>query len=474
MKCAAPGSPTQRPGLFACTLERALQLNRSVLGKPLGSARPPLGVEALMAHLLALEQPAARELLEGGDPRERVDRKQLDRLVRTLNRLHRTRGQKRRKPSAVAVAGAAEGAQLQCRRAADSSQSQPDNKLPGTVALCALLQFFEQLETQLVDPEMMPRVLDYFLSAGPVGGMDLATRNAVSRGLHGHTMLGLLADPLCQTLVELTAVFAHDFAAIASPGLPVGGERQPDPHVLSLLSRKLGPLVLRHSSSAAVGGDGEDGKSEEELAAADTFYLMALEHGFIFGDDPEPGGGCGGGDGGGPRRQHRRLNSWVGSQQLEPITEEQLAEAAQQSPQIASSEQSGSGMFLSAKSKPGAVEWPVAVQWEGVGLHRTLLAATALVAAALAVVLLVLLQQYGSPGAFARQTDQTDLPAGWAGDRLALAVSGAQAASRFLLWMPSQIIGILLAIPITIGSIRSSVYYLIDAFVLMFFTPELS
>ena len=463
MKCAAPGSPT-RSGLFACDLEKALQLNRSVLGKPLGSARPPLGVEALMAHLLALEQPAARELLEGDDPRGRVDRKQLDRLVRTLNRLHRTRGQKRRKVSAVP--GAAEEAQ--CRRAADSA---PDQKLPGTVALCALLQFFEQLGTQLVDPEMMPRVLDYFLSAGPVSGMDLATRNAVSRGLHGHTQLGLLADPLCQTLVELTAVFAHDFAVLAAPDS--GGERRPDPHVLSLLSRKLGPVVLRH-----VAVDGEaDGKSEDELsnaraAAADTFYLMALEHGFIFGDDPEPGGsgggsGGGGGDGGGPRRQHRRVNSWLGSQQLEPITEELLAEAAQQSPQTQlspqpkSSEKSpGSGLVLSSKIKLGGVDCLAAAQWKGVHVdqHQILLAVARLVAVALAAMLLVVLQQNGWPDVHIGIW----IFRGWAGDRMALAVSGAQATARFLY-----------AIPSAMGGVRSTLYVIIDSFT-MAIAPELN
>jgi hypothetical protein len=56
--------------------------------------------------------------------------------------------------------------------------------------------------------------------------------------------------------------------------------------------------------------------------AADVFQLMALEKGFIFGDDPHPGGVSSSNGQTKKRRQHHRVNSWLVSQQLDPIHEE--------------------------------------------------------------------------------------------------------------------------------------------------------
>eukprot|EP01046_Picozoa_sp_COSAG06_P075849 COSAG06_NODE_23905_length_678_cov_1.319516_1_plen_212_part_10 len=206
--CAASarGATSRSDGcLFACDLTAAMRLNRAVIGGEGWAARAPLGVEALLAHLLAVEaRPGwAVALLQEGT-RDGVDTKQLNRLVRALNRIHRTRGQRRKKQN---IPGAAEASE--CRAAVDSTVDQGS---PGSVALCALVEFFELLRTPLVDPELMLRVLDHFRSTGPLGDMDAPTRNSVCRGLHGHTQLGLLDDPLCRMLVERTVVFAHDFA----------------------------------------------------------------------------------------------------------------------------------------------------------------------------------------------------------------------------------------------------------------------
>ena len=291
-----------------------MRLNRAVLDEGWAS-RAPLGVEAMLAHLLAVDAPPGwpAALLED-NPMDSVDVKQLDRLVRSLNRIHRSHSHRRKTQQ---VNGAAEV--QACREAVESTASQ---KLPGSVALCALIRFLEQLRTPLVNAEHMPRVLDHFRSAGPLCKMDITTRNSVCRGLHAHTQLGLLDDTLSRALVEQLAAFTHDFAVIYTrnideehAGVPTKNHGKTDSWILAQLSRLLGPRVLQNTRGAALEG-------QPTLAeAGDIFHLMALETGFIFGDDPHPGGISSAGQTG-KRRQHHRVNSWLISQQLDPIHEE--------------------------------------------------------------------------------------------------------------------------------------------------------
>lgn len=329
--CAAP--PPSAGGLFACELDTAMRLNRVVLGEAWAS-RAPLGVEAVLAHLLAIDAQTgwAVALLEE-NPMASVDMKQLDRLVRSLNRVHRTRRHRRRTRQ---VNGAAET--QACREAVDSTANQNS---PGSVALCALIQFLEQLRTPLVNPELMPRVVDHFRSAGPLSMMDMSTRHSVCQALHGHTQLGLLDDAPSRALVEQLAAFAHDFAVVHAT--VIDGQRgglkenhgKTDSRILAQLCRILGPRVLR--SVLAARDDNVVVTPEPEgqptgAEAGDIFQLMALETGFIFGDDPHPGGVSSSDAQTTKRRQHHRVNSWLVSQQLDPIHEE-FELLSQQQPQ---------------------------------------------------------------------------------------------------------------------------------------------
>ena len=292
-----------------------MRLNRAVLDEGSWASRAPLGVEAMLAHLLAVDAPPGwpAALLED-NPMDLVDVKQLERLVRSLNRIHRAHGHRRRTQQ---VSGAAEA--QACREAVESMTNR---KVPGSVALCALIRFLEQLRTPLVNAEHMHRVLDYFRSAGPLCKMDMATQNSVCRGLHAHTQLGLLDDTLSRALVEQLAAFAHDFAVIHARNIDeehaagtATNHGKTDSRILAELSRLLGPRVLRNTRVAGLQGQ------PTVAEAGDIFHLMALEAGFIFGDDPHPGGVSSDGQTG-KRRQHHRINSWLISQQLDPIHEE--------------------------------------------------------------------------------------------------------------------------------------------------------
>ena len=322
------GTPQSAGGLFRCELDTAMRLNRAVLGEAWAS-QVPLGVEALLAHLLAIDgAPGWLVSLLDGNPIASVDVKQMDRLIRSLNRIHRIRGHRRKTQQA---SGAAE-----VRMCSEAVESSADRHAPGSVALCTLLRFLEQLQTPLVNPELMPRVLDHFRSAGPLSSMDISTRNSVCRGLHAHTQLGLLEDPLCRKLVERITAFARDFAVIhgkqhvsnEEPSIDSRSSQKqikPDSRILTQLSRILGPAMLqsgyagKDNATMALVFEGQPTVAE----AADIFHLMASETGFIFGDDPHPGGISSDDDQTvGNRRQHHRVNSWLVSQQLEPIHED--------------------------------------------------------------------------------------------------------------------------------------------------------
>ena len=296
--CAAGGGRRSAGGgLFGCELAASARLNLN---------RPPAGVEAMLSHLLAF--PAAEKgwaaALVAAEPEAAADKRKTQRLVDSLDRLHRGRG----KGSAQGRAGLL----LHCRRALESHEAQP----AGAVAYAALVSFFRRLPTPLVDAELMSRVAATLSRAAPRGLEDEHTRDAIL--LQKHAQLGLIRRGLCGALVERTLCFARDFSAKHA-----GGGTQSEA-ILRPLAQRLGPVLLR-----AAGRDGVSPPASAEVCAK-AFVIMALQYDYIFGNEESPSG-RGDRDPPAPARHHR-VRSWI---PLEPIDEHELSEPAVPPPALA-------------------------------------------------------------------------------------------------------------------------------------------
>ena len=288
--CAAGGGRRSAGGgLFGCELAASARLNLN---------RPPAGVEAMLSHLLAF--PAEKgwaAALVAAEPEAAADRKKTQRLVDSLDRLHRGRGK--------GPAQGRAGLQLQCRRALESHEAQP----AGAVAYAALVSFFRRLPTPLVDAELMSRVAATLSRAAPRGLEDEHTRDAIL--LQKHAQLGLIRRGLCGALVERTLCFARDFSAKHA-----GGGTQSEA-ILRHLAQRLGPVLLRDAAP-----DSTSPPASAEVCAK-AFVIMALHYDYIFGNEESPSGRS---DRESPASaRHHRVRSWI---PLEPIDEHELSEPA--------------------------------------------------------------------------------------------------------------------------------------------------